>query len=306
MRKIIFNILILFFTTSTFGQSNLLNAVIPQDIGKLNEQQLATSDNKPLAYGYVDDRDVMWSKTVWEKIDLTERINFPYYYPVFDVDPTRKPLFDVLWESIKDSTITQIYKDGYFRDKETIEGVKFLLVYRGENDEGKRKVNAGIPREDLDPDNDFDEFTVERDAIDQYLIKGTWYFDKRLGELKYRLLGIAPVAVPASVVGNNELSDSPKEIEELLAVPLFWVWFPDARETLNKAEIFNSRNASQPITFDLMLNTRRFNSVIYKEENPFSDREIKDYIYEDALRQLLESERIKNVIRDYEQDMWNN
>ena len=37
-----------------------------------------------------------------------------------------------------------------------------------------------------------------------------------------------------------------------------------------------------------------------------NDREIKEYIYEDALRQLLESERIKNVIRDYEQDMWNN
>mgnify|MGYP000188335906 CR=1 FL=1 len=32
----------------------------------------------------------------------------------------------------------------------------------------------------------------------------------------------------------------------------------------------------------------------------------KDYIYEDALRQLLESNRIKAVIRDFEQDLWNN
>ena len=55
-----------------------------------------------------------------------------------------------------------------------------------------------------------------------------------------------------------------------------------------------------------MLNARRFNAIIFKEENPYNDREIKEYIYEDALRQLLESERIKNVIRDYEQDMWNN
>ena len=29
-------------------------------------------------------------------------------------------------------------------------------------------------------------------------------------------------------------------------------------------------------------------------------------MYEDALRQLLESERIKSVIRDFEQDQWNN
>ena len=55
-----------------------------------------------------------------------------------------------------------------------------------------------------------------------------------------------------------------------------------------------------------MLNARRFNSVIYKEENVYEDRTIENYISKDALRQLLESERIKSVIRDFEQDMWNN
>ncbi len=89
-------------------------------------------------------------------------------------------------------------------------------------------------------------------------------------------------------------------------VPLFWIWFPDARKALNKSKVFNTRNSSQPITFDNMLNSRRFNSTIYKEENVYEDREVKDYIYEDALRQLLESNRIKSVIRDFEQDLWNN
>ena len=88
--------------------------------------------------------------------------------------------------------------------------------------------------------------------------------------------------------------------------PLFWVWFPDAREVLNEAYVFNTRNSSQPISFDHMLNSRRFNAVIYKEENVYQDREVQSYIYEDALQQLLESERIKSVIRDFEQDMWNN
>ena len=78
------------------------------------------------------------------------------------------------------------------------------------------------------------------------------------------------------------------------------------REELNTNKVFNSKNSSQPITYDMMLNSRRFNSTIYKEENVYEDREVKEYIYEDALRQLLESERIKSVIRDFEQDMWNN
>ena len=46
--------------------------------------------------------------------------------------------------------------------------------------------------------------------------------------------------------------------------------------------------------------------MIYKEENVYQDRKIEEYIYEDALKQLLESERIKSVIRDFEQDLWNN
>ena len=64
---------------SIYGQANLLNARVPQDIGELNDQQLEANDETPMAYGFVDDRDVMWSKTVWEIIDLDERINFPYY-----------------------------------------------------------------------------------------------------------------------------------------------------------------------------------------------------------------------------------
>ena len=55
-----------------------------------------------------------------------------------------------------------------------------------------------------------------------------------------------------------------------------------------------------------MLNSRRFNALIYKEENIYEDREINKYIQKDALKSLLESERIKSVIRDFEQDMWNN
>jgi uncharacterized protein YaaW (UPF0174 family) len=60
-----------------------------------------------------------------------------------------------------------------------------------------------------------------------------------------------------------------------------------------------------PITFDHLLNSRRFNAVIYKEENVYGDREIAEYMKENSQMQLLESERVKDKIRDFEQDMWN-
>ena len=87
-------------------------------------------------------------------------------------------------------------------------------------------------------------------------------------------------------------------------IELFWVFFPNARDVLNEAKVF-IENSAVNISFDQLLNSRRFNSVIYQEENVYGDRAIKDYIKDDAQNQLLESERVKEKIRNFEQDMWN-
>ncbi len=64
-------------TASVSAQANLLNAKTPSDIGVKTAEQLLADNDKPLPYGYVDDRDVLWAKVVWEYIDLNER--FPYH-----------------------------------------------------------------------------------------------------------------------------------------------------------------------------------------------------------------------------------
>lgn len=279
------------------AQSNLLNARVPQEVGQLNEQQILANEVAPIEYGYVDDRDIVWSKTVWEVIDLDERINFPYYYPTKNngyLSRERQSLFRVLMDNIEAGNINEIYATDYFNEKLTFEDLNPILEYSILTEDGRIKSNSG---EEV-TQNDYDTYIIDSFKVVQYFIKGTWYFDKKLGELKYRLLGIAPGAPDVSTLADSSA--------EKVIIPLFWIWFPDARNSLNKNSVFNTRNSSQPITFDKMLNSRRFNSVIYKEENVYEDREVKEYIYEDALRQLLESERIKSVIRDFEQDMWSN
>jgi gliding motility associated protien GldN len=298
MRKGFFILVLVIALNSSYSwsQSNLLNAKVPQEIGmKVDETQ------SPIAYGYIDDRDVLWAKTIWEIIDLNERINFPYYYPTVNngmLSNNRKSLFRILYDAMQEGKITEIYSSSYFNEDEklTFEELGEKLKMRNLSAEGISKSNAG---EEV-TDNDYDTYEIESNKIFQYRIKGTWYFNKRLGELKYRLLGIAPVAPDVST-----LSASAKEQKDAL-VPLFWIWFPDAREVLANQMVFNTRNSSQPVTYDHMLNSRRFNATIYREENVYEDRQVNEYIYEDALRQLLESERIKSVIRDFEQDMWNN
>jgi hypothetical protein len=74
------NFLVVFFAMATTGfisaQANLLNSKKVEQIGKKSDQQIASDNDGPLPYGYVDDRDILWSKVVWEFIDLNQKINF--------------------------------------------------------------------------------------------------------------------------------------------------------------------------------------------------------------------------------------
>jgi gliding motility associated protien GldN len=94
----------------------------------------------------------------------------------------------------------------------------------------------------------------------------------------------------------------PETGESLGDQTLFWVYFPEAREVLVNAPVFNRMNDAQRVSFDDLFLRRMFNSYIYKESNVY-DRQINEYI-EYTLDQLLEAERIKNDIRNYELDIW--
>ena len=286
----IFGLLLSFGTNA---QTNILNAKTPDGIGGPSPAEQAYGQTEPMAYGYVDERDILWSKTVWETIDLDERINFPLYYPIDtnQIGSTRRALYDVLVSNIRNGKISEVYADSYFREKRQLSDIGAALSKVDTTDLGIEQYNAG---ETIDP-----QFINRRDIsaadIMQYRIRGLWYFDKRQAELKYRLIGIAPVAPDVNFID----SDEPALVE------LFWVWFPDARQVLHDNFVFNQRNTSQPITFDHLLNSRRFNAVIYAEDNIHGDRSVNDYISENAFMQLMESERIKESIRNFEQDMWN-
>lgn len=282
--------------TAANAQLNILNAKTPEEIGKLTEAQIAYDNDGPLPYGYTDRRDVLWSKTTWEIIDLDERVNFPLYYPIDtnNIGSDRRSLYDVLVKNIKNGRIEHVYADSYFTEKRTLDDIEASLVYSDTTDLGIEQYNA---EGRVDPQY-VRRFTLNAGDIDAWHIRGYWYIDKRQGELRYRLLGICPVANEARSKAFPEDGIDSK-------VELFWVWFPGAREVLHEAKAFNRQNTSQPISFDHLLNSRRFDAVIYKEDNVYGDRQVKDYINDNALMQLLEANRIKEQIRNIEIDLWN-
>ena len=292
LKRFLLTVATVFTASSMFAQANILNAKSPDEIGVRTVAQKAVDNDKPLEYGYVDDRDILFSKMTWEKVVLDERANFPLYYPIDtnNIGSDRRSLYDVLMKNIQNGKIKNIYDDSYFTTKRTLKDIESALKMIDTTELGIEQLNAG---EELSA-----EYINQRDItaadIKEYHIKGLWYFDKRQAEMKYRLLGIAPVAPDVNFIDDFEPD----------LVPLFWVFFPDAREILHEAKSFNNENSSMPFSFDHVLNARRFQGYIFREENVQGDRAITEYVSQNALMQLLESERIKDKIRDFELDMW--
>ena len=283
MKSLIILILSSIFCISTYSQSNLLNAKKPSEIGT----ELIKADKKSIEYPEVDDTDVLWSKVVYEFIDLNEKLNFQLLFPVNDEQytSTRKSLWKIIRENVENGSIDEVFdvRNDNFLNSNKITGTEKIKDFYGS------KFTPGDSRPQT--------YATSSD-ITGYKIKGVWFFDKKHSEMKYRLLGIQPV-------GRN-LKESGKE------QGYFWIWYPSIRDILSNHMVFNDKNNNNRISFDDLLVNRRFSSYIYKYDNVYGDRTIRDYIRQRngesnrqyQLRLIMESERIKKEILDFDVDMW--
>ena len=159
-----FYLVFLAFATSSvvFAQAGLLNAKKVEDIGKKTAEQISADDDKPIPYGYIADRDVLWSKVVWEYVDLNQKINLPYYYPIDTANTvsTRRSLFDTLMKGIKKGDITELYQDSYFTTKIGAEEVKMMTYNERDVDGGEEQ--GGYT----------DIYTIQSIDIKGYMLKG--------------------------------------------------------------------------------------------------------------------------------------
>ena len=119
-------------------------------------------------------------------------------------------------------------------------------------------------------------------------IKEDWYFDKKRSQMEVRIQGICPVMIKQR--NGEEFSE-----------PLFWIYYPEARPVLAQALVFNRFNSSARLSYDELFMKRIFSSYIYKEQNVY-DRRIGEYA--SGLDAMLESERIKDELLNFEQSLW--
>tara|TARA_Y100000589_G_scaffold138393_1_gene132420 strand:+ start:6814 stop:7680 length:867 start_codon:yes stop_codon:yes gene_type:complete len=286
MKNLVYIITIICFTQFSFAQ-DILDGAYKKDIRDGSNERLIQS------YQHVREADVMWSTKIERVIDLREKMNQVFYYPLRPIND-RQNLIDVLVQAIKEGTLTaygNASNDDEFQSPMSPSEVENI----GLNQLGLQPM---FVEEIEDPetgdailDTTYNDFSDYAHDVKKYRVKEEWFFDKQRSVMEVRIIGLCPVIDRRDEDGIYTGETS-----------LFWVYFPEARKILSKAEVFNHRkNDAARLTYDDIFHKRFFSSRIVKESNKY-DRKISEY--KEGIDALLEAEKIKEEIFNLEHDLW--
>ena len=240
-----------------------------------------------IPYPYLREADVMYFRRVWQEMDLKQKINHPYYYPVDPIED-RSNLFDVIRDGLLIEGSLVAYSTGAIGDED-----EFTIPL---SPDSIRSILNPIERID-----DWDEFgekigfkeivtPIESDKITRYRLKEDWIWDRQRSERYVRIIGIAPM-----------IEDYDNDGESIGFAPLFWLYYPECRYVFANADVFNLFNDAQRRTYEDLFQKRYFSSYIVKEANVY-DRNIVEFAR--GMDALAESERIKEELFNLEHDLW--
>lgn len=250
-------------------------------------------DRTPLPYMHIREDDAVYRQRVWQEIDVHEKMNLPFVYNAKE-DNGSQMFINILLQAIKSGQITAFDAtvDDRFTTPMTFKQISASLVgqphtiqvpdYAKDPDGSKGIMKDTLIEEQFDAGN-----------IERYEIKEEWVFDKQTSRMYVRILGIAP---------EKDIKNPDGSLRAV--TPVFWVYYPDLRPMLAKFEAYNGKNYGARMSWEELFESRMFASRIIKStiDNP-GDLYIAQYI-KDPIMQLLEGDKIKEKIFNYEQDLW--
>ncbi len=241
-------------------------------------------ERKPIPYPKIREADVIWAKLLWREISLREKINLSFYYPENPMDG-RYSLIDLMLKGIKDNDICAFdTEDDEFKVPIELDQITAKFGAGTDTISKRDPLTGEIEKVVIDKD-------INSTEVKCYLVKELWFFDKQTSTMQVRILGLCPVR--EFTKGDDEMVYQKK---------LFWVNYDECRKLFAKYEVYNNFNDALRLSFDDIFIKRMFSSIIKKESNVYNNRDITTYA--EGFDAMLESERIKNEIFNWEQDLW--
>ncbi len=242
----------------------------------------------PLIYEHLRWDDALYAEKVWRELDLREKMNKIFQYEAVD-DNGSQIFVNMLMKAVNSGEITA-FGDDRFTTPMAINDVQQLTA--GKNDT--------VAKYDIKQIDKIIGYVVTRSSFDpkavtKIRLKEEWVFDRESSRMFVRILGI----------GLLKTEYFPNTTRERGTSSLFWVYYPDLRPMLAKAEVYNAKNMGQSrMTWEELFESRMFSSYIVKStlDNP-GNKMIRNYINDPILR-LLEGDNIKEKIFNFEQDLW--
>ena len=281
MKKIIFLVLLSLLVTGLKLTTSAQVLEGPPRDGIYDKSAIVQME--PIPYVPLREADIIWSRRIWRTIDMREKFNQPFYYPI-QPQNNWKSFVQIVLDAMKEGTIT-----AYSNSSDQF---LYPITYKELMDklESPQKVTLKRP----DTDEEFDTIITKpfyASDVKYLRLKEDWVFDKQRSVVEVRILGICPVKDNYDENGNYRGAE-----------PLFWIYFPECRPILAKAEQFNLKNGSAGrLSYDDVFMKRMFNSFIFKEENVY-DRRISDYAT--GVNALLEADRAKASLHEFEMSVW--
>ncbi len=276
-----------FVTTGSFAQDpNNSDVLKPSKYPDGIYTKENSRTRKAIPYTTLREADVMWSDRIWRMIDLKEKINHPLYYPT-ELTGDRKSLFQVIKDAaLIDGTITCFAPiDDEFRNEYTKTEIEGLLARWDSTKKAEDPNNPGVYV------NAPQKINVKSSDITKYQIKEDWFFDRQRSVLDVRIIGIEVIVAKTTEGSGDVVGDK----------PLFWIYFPEARPLFANQEVYMRHNDAERRTLDDIFWKRLFSSYVVQESNVYK-RVISEYTV--GLDALIESDKIKNEIFEFEHDMW--
>lgn len=209
-------------------------------------------------------------------------MNLPLYYPTVPLDG-RKSLIMVLLDGI-DKSFKTAYDDDELTVPITMEEIRGKFGITDENTVVGHDPETGETLA-LPPDE------LHTDEVKRLQIKELWYFNKRTSKLEVRIVALCPIR-----------EYTKEEADGILKRELFWIDYGEFRDILSKQRVYNFQNDAMRLSLDDVFLKRYFSSRIIRETNPYDNRSIQSY--STGIDAVLESDRVKNEIFKYEQDLW--